>query len=109
MPYNAPSASHYGNAVSEINVHAPANNWNVSIILVVVMLGALTVAIAEATSVTAKAVPLGVLNSAVVWLNNGSMSRLVDELDNCVHNILAIVPFLYSATGARFAKTVLAI
>lgn len=73
-------------------------------ILVVVMVGAEIVADENATFVIAYAVPVGVSNSAVVSLNNGLIFKLVVEFESVVHNILAMVPFLYSAGGANAAK-----
>jgi len=61
----APNPS-YGNTVSEIKVQVLDNNWKVFRILVVVTLGAETVAVLIATFVTAGAVPVGVLNVAVL-------------------------------------------
>lgn len=67
------------------------------------------VAVENATLVIAEAVPEGVLNSAVVSLNNGLMFKLVVEFESVVHKILAMVPFLYSAGGANDAKMLAAI
>jgi hypothetical protein len=51
--------------VSDTCVQTPASSWNTLIILVVVTLGASTVACDTETLVTAAAVPDGVLNVAV--------------------------------------------
>ena len=94
---------------SDTNDQAPAANWNVFITRVVVIVGAGMVAVATDTSVTANAVPVGVLNSAVVSLTNGLILKLVVEFETTVHKILAVVPFLYSAGGARFTSMLFAI
>ena len=77
-------------------------------ILVVVIVGAGIVAVVNANppATIADAVPEGVLNTAVVSLLNGLISRLPVEFDREVQSILARVPFLYSAGGASAAKIV---
>jgi hypothetical protein len=72
--------------------------------LVVEIFGEATVAKEIATSVTAGAVPVGVLNVAVDKLINGSTSKVVVEFDKVVHKILACVPFLYRPAGARLLR-----
>ena len=54
----------------------------------------MTVAVVIPTLVTAGAVPVGVLNVAVLKFINGFMSNDVGLLLRMLHNILATVPFL---------------
>ena len=51
-------------------------------------------------SITAGAVPVGVLNVAVVVETNELIFKVVDPADKKLQSILAIVPFSYSFIGA---------
>jgi hypothetical protein len=64
------------------------------------MLGALIVAVEKLTLFKPNAVPVGVTNSVELVDNNGLISKLVVLFTAKEHSIRAIVPFLYSATGA---------
>ena len=75
--------------------------------LTVVIVGAGSDAVLNARLVKPKAEPPAVaLNSTVVSLLSGLISKLVVEFDSTVQSILACVPFLYSAAGASCASIV---
>jgi hypothetical protein len=95
--------------VSDTCDQTPADIRNLFIILVVDITGAGTEAIPIDELITAGAVPEdGVTNVPKVnpAVSKGFKSKLVDELLIKVHNMLALVPFLYLGVLPRAVAVV---